>query len=56
LQFERAAQDMDGGNDSAVFGERVVQLHQSLLTRLAELENTWAALLDSQYLDEDTDD
>ena len=56
LQFERAAQDMDGGNDRAVFGERVVQLHQSLLTRLAELENTWAALLDSQYLDENTDD
>ena len=56
LQFERAAQDMDGGNDSAVFGERVVQLHQSLLTRLAELENIWAALLDSQYLDEDNDD
>lgn len=56
LQFERAAQDMDGGNDCAVFGARAVQLRQSLLTRLPELENTWAALLDSQYLDEDTDD
>lgn len=56
LQFERAAQDMDGGSDSAVFGECVVQLHQCLLTRLAELENIWAALLDSQYLDEDADD
>lgn len=56
LQFERVAQDMDGGNDCAAFGERAVQLHQSLLTRLPELENTWAALLDSQYLDEDADD
>jgi len=56
LQFERAAQDMDGGNDSARFGAYVVQLHQLVLTRLPELENTWAALLDSQYLDEDTDD
>ena len=56
LQFERAAQDMDGGSDSAVFGECVVRLHQCLLTRLAELENIWAALLDSQYLDEDADD
>lgn len=56
LQFERAAQDMDGGNDCAAFGERAVQLHQSLLIRLAELENIWAALLDSQYIDEDTDD
>ncbi len=56
LQFERAAQDMDGGNDSAVFSELAVQLHQSLLARLAVLENIWAALLDSQYLDEDTDD
>ncbi|MHB1175754.1 MAG: hypothetical protein ACYCZJ_11585 [Sulfuriferula sp.] len=56
LQFERAAQDMDGGTDCAVFGARAVQLHQSLLARLPELENTWAALLDSQYLDEDTDD
>ncbi len=56
LQFERAAQDMDGGNDSAVFGELAVQLHQSLLMRLPELENIWAALLDSQYLDEESDD
>jgi len=56
LQFERAAQDMDGGSDSAVFGELAVQLHQSLLTRLPELENSWAALLDSQYLDEESDD
>ena len=56
LQFERAAQDMDGGSDCAEFGELAIQLHQSLLIRLAELENIWAALLDSQYLDEDTDD
>ena len=56
LQFERAAQDMDGGHDSAVFGELAVQLHQSLLTRLPGLENIWAALLDSQYLDEESDD
>ncbi len=55
-QFERAAQDMDGGAEVAQFARAVAALHTTLLSPLAELENRWAALLDSQYLDEDADD
>ena len=55
-QFERAAQDMDGGAELAHFTAAVTALHVTLLGPLAELENRWAALLDSQYLDEDADD
>ncbi len=55
-QFERAAQDMDGGAELIPFTAAVIALHATLLAPLAELENRWAALLDSQYLDEDADD
>ena len=55
-QFERAAQDMDGGAEAEPFAAAVAALHAVLLPPLAELENRWAALLDSQYLDEDADD
>ncbi|NOT16641.1 MAG: hypothetical protein HOP20_01070 [Sulfuriferula sp.] len=55
LQFERAAQDADGGADYAEFAEGVLALHQCLLAHLPDLENRWAGLLDSQY-DEDADD
>lgn len=55
LQFERAAQDADGGADYTAFAAAVVALHQCLLTCLPDLENRWAGLLDSQY-DEDEDD
>lgn len=53
LQAERTARDMDAGADLAAFGATLIALHQLLLGRLVELENTWAALLDSQYRDED---
>ena len=55
LQFERAAQDVDGGSDYADFAAAVIALHQCLLARLPDLENQWAGLLDSQY-DEDEDE
>lgn len=55
LQFERAAQDVDGGADYAAFAAAVIALHQCLLERLPALENQWAGLLDSQY-DEDEDE
>ncbi|WP_124949512.1 hypothetical protein [Sulfuriferula thiophila] len=55
LQFERAAQDVDGGTDYAAFAAGVIALHQCLLDRLPDLENQWAGLLDSQY-DEDEDE
>lgn len=55
MQFERAAQDVDGGGDYAAFAAAVIALHQCLLARLPDLENHWAGLLDSQY-DEDEDE
>jgi len=55
LQFERAAQDVDGGADYDDFAAAVIALHQCLLDRLPDLENQWAGLLDSQY-DEDEDE
>lgn len=55
LQFERAAQDVDGGTDYDDFAAAVIALHQCLLDRLPDLENQWAGLLDSQY-DEDEDE
>lgn len=56
LQFERAAQDVDGGADADAFSAQAVALHQSITRALPALENRWAALLDSQYLDEQADD
>ncbi|MDR3391046.1 MAG: hypothetical protein P4L77_04865 [Sulfuriferula sp.] len=55
LQFERSAQDVDGGADYAAFAAGVIALHQCLLDRLPDLENAWAGLLDSQY-DEDEEE
>ncbi|MHB1676101.1 MAG: hypothetical protein ACYCSS_01015 [Sulfuriferula sp.] len=56
LQFERAAQDLDGGADYAEFAAVTIALHQCLSDRLPGLENQWAALLDSQYEEEDESD
>ena len=56
LQFERAAQDIDGGADYVEFSSAVIALHQCLLARLPELENQWALLLDSQYNEDDERD
>jgi MurNAc alpha-1-phosphate uridylyltransferase len=51
LQFERSAQDVDGGADRAAFEAQTVALHTALLPHLAELENLWAAHLDSAFHD-----
>ena len=56
LQFERAAQDADGGADYIKFAAAVVALHQCLLAHLPDLENRWAGLLDSQYSEDEDDD
>ncbi len=56
LQFERAAQDLDGGKDYAEFAALAIAMHQCLAERLPALENQWAALLDSQYDEEDEAD
>ncbi|BBP02000.1 hypothetical protein [Sulfuriferula nivalis] len=55
-QFERAAQDADGGADYPAFAAGVLALHQSLLAHLPDLENRWAGLLDSQYNEDEDDD
>ncbi len=52
-QLQKAATDVDGGNDLAVFSARLQQLEQQLLTVLPEQENRWAEFLDSQYQDDD---
>ena len=56
LQLERAAQDVDGGDELARFNQLMVQLHSLVLTPLESLENRWAQLLDSQYLDEEQEE
>lgn len=53
MQFERAAEDLDGGADYVEFSAAVRVLQQRLADRLPDLENQWAALLDSQYNEED---
>ncbi len=55
LQFERGAQDIDGGSELDRFNALVVQLHRNLLEPLEPLEANWARLLDSQ-LDETPDE
>ncbi len=55
LQFERGAQDIDGGSELDRFNALVVQLHRNLLEPLEPLETNWARLLDSQ-LDETPDE
>jgi len=53
LQLERSAQDVDGGSDLERFNLLMVRMHTLILTPLETLENRWAQLLDSQYLDEE---
>ncbi len=47
--LERAAKDVDGGADLAAFNASRQRLNQVVLGPLADLENRWAQLLDSQY-------
>lgn len=56
LQLEKCAQDVDGGADLAAFSAAMVKLHALIVPQLAALENRWAALLDSQYDEEDADE
>ena len=52
LQLERSAQDVDGGSELATFNALMIELHGLIVQPLAPLENQWATLLNSQYLDE----
>ena len=52
LQLERSAQDVDGGSELATFNALLIKLHGLIVQPLAPLENQWATLLNSQYLDE----
>ena len=52
LQLERSAQDVDGGSELATFNALMIKLHGLIVQPLAPLENQWATLLNSQYLDE----
>lgn len=56
LQLERAAQDVDGGTELEQFSQLMVRLHTLVVTPLESLENRWAQLLDSQYLDEENEE
>ena len=56
LQLERAAQDVDGGKQLEQFNQLMVRLHTLVVTPLEALENRWAQLLDSQYLDEENEE
>lgn len=56
LQMERAAQDVDGGSELEQFSQLMVRLHTLVVTPLESLENRWAQLLDSQYLDEENEE
>ena len=56
LQLERAAQDVDGGTELEQFNQLMVRLHMLVVTPLESLENRWAQLLDSQYLDEENEE
>lgn len=56
LQFERGAQDVDGGGDLDQFNALVVQLHRTLLEPLEPLESNWARLLDSQLSENPDED
>ena len=56
LQLERAAQDVDGGKQLEQFNQLMVRLHTLVVTPLETLENRWAQLLDSQYLDEENEE
>ena len=53
LQLERSAKDVDGGSDLERFNQLMVTMHRLILAPLESLENRWAQLLDSQYLDEE---
>ncbi len=52
LQMERSAQDIDSGPELDALNKQLLQLHHLLLEPLAQLENRWANLLDTQYHDE----
>ena len=52
LQLERSAQDVDGGSELATFNALMIELHRLIVQPLVPLENQWATLLNSQYLDE----
>ena len=52
LQLERSAQDVDGGSELARFHALMIELHRLIVQPLVPLENQWATLLNSQYLDE----
>ena len=52
LQLERSAQDVDGGSELATFNTLMIKLHGLIVQPLVPLENQWATLLNSQYLDE----
>ncbi len=56
LQLERGIQDVDAGADRPALLVALHELTQQLNGQLPALENRWAALLDTQYLDEDEGD
>ena len=47
LLLERAAQELNGGNDQQRFGETLIALHREVVGPLRELENQWAFALDA---------
>lgn len=52
-ELERALGDVDGGTELAAFRAAAAEITELVTSRLPELENRWAELLDAQYRDEE---
>lgn len=55
-QLERAVVDADTGLGVQQFNDMVQALLRDIAAQLPVLENSWAELLDTQYIDEEEDD
>lgn len=51
LQFERAAQEIDGGAELDCLNELTVRLHVLIVQKLEPYESRWATLINMQYED-----
>ncbi len=56
IQLERAAQDVDSGQEAALFAALLNALQTDIAAQLPDLENRWAELLDTQYVEQDDED